>query len=203
MERKIYEYFPQTVLRYKVENYQNLNFELSKYIYQLYKEDKVGTQRSNRGGWHSRSFDLKEKGSIQNRFLLETSRYVFDTFKSFGWKLEPNRIMCTEMWAIINKKNDYNVVHTHPNAYLSAAYYVRASKNCGRFIVENPLSVSKHSYPEIEKLTELNRQVAELEIEEGDLLLFPAYLPHKVEENKSESDRVVVSFNINVNKFKL
>ena len=40
------------------------------------------------------------------------------------------------------------------------------------------------------------------EIEEGDLLLFPAYLPHGVEENKSDEDRVVISFNININNFK-
>ena len=33
-------------------------------------------------------------------------------------------------------------------------------------------------------------------INEGDLLLFPSYLPHKVESNKSSEDRIVISFNI-------
>ena len=106
------------------------------------------------------------------------------------------------MWAIINKKNNFNAIHTHPNSYLSAAYYVKAPNNCGRFIVENPHSISRHSYPALEKKTNFNIKVAKLEIEEGDLLLFPAFLPHGVDENESDEDRIVISFNININNFK-
>ncbi len=48
---------------------------------------------------------------------------------------------------------------------------------------------------------EYNIKAAALDIEEGDLLLFPAYLPHKVNENKSDKDRIVISFNVNINNF--
>ena len=105
------------------------------------------------------------------------------------------------MWAIINKKDSFNVVHTHPNSYLSAAYYVKAPKNCGKFLVENPNSVSNHSYPRISKETELNANIRGLDVNEGDLLFFPSYLPHKVGRNMSDEDRIVISFNINVNHF--
>ena len=37
-----------------------------------------------------------------------------------------------------------------------------------------------------------------IKIEEGDLLIFPAYLPHSVEENESDDDRVIISFNIDI-----
>ena len=106
------------------------------------------------------------------------------------------------MWAIINKKNNFNILHTHPNSYLSAAYYVKTTKECGKFMIEDPLSVSRHNYPIIEKKTELNVKTVGLDVEEGDLLIFPAYLPHKVGMNKTDKDRVVVSFNININNFK-
>ena len=36
----------------------------------------------------------------------------------------------------------------------------------------------------------------------GDLFIFPAHLPHGVEENKSDDDRIVISFNIIINNFK-
>ena len=49
------------------------------------------------------------------------------------------------MWAIINKKKDFNVVHSHPNSLLSAAYYVKAPKNCGRFQVENPNNIKTYN----------------------------------------------------------
>ena len=35
---------------------------------------------------------------------------------------------------------------------------------------------------------------------EGDLLIFPSYLHHSVEENLSGEDRIVISFNISIDK---
>ena len=198
---EILKYFPQPIFRYKVENFQKYNKELLDYIYKLNHEDKRGVLKSNIGGWHSKPFNLKDKNSIQNKFVMEITKYVFDTIKNYGWKLDPTRTIISEMWAIINKPNDFNVIHTHPNSYLSAAYYVKVPKKSGKFVFENPLDVSRHSHPKEEKKTEFNLRVAGLEIEEGELLIFPAYLPHKVSENESDEDRVVISFNININYF--
>ena len=199
--RKILTYFPQPIFRYKVENYKTFNKELEEYIYKLKEEDNEGVVRSNRGGWHSKSFKVREKGTIQNRFTQELSKYIFDVIQTYGWKCVPERVVVSEMWAIINKPRDFNVIHTHPNAYLSAAYYVKAPEKAGRFVIENPLSVARHSYPAHATKTEYNIKAAALDIEEGDLLLFPAYLPHKVNENKSDEDRIVISFNVNINHF--
>ena len=171
------------------------------YVYQLKQDDKQGLSRSNKGGWHSKPFNLRDKNSIQNKFVLEITKYVFDVIKNYGWKLDPSKTIITEMWAIINKPNDFNVVHTHPNSYLSAAYYAKAPKNGGKFVIENPLDVARHSHPKEIKKTEFNIKVAEQEVEEGELLIFPAYLPHKVSDNKSKEDRVVISFNVNINNF--
>ena len=202
-QKQTLNFFPQPVFKYKVNNFEKYNKELSDYIYKLNDEDKSGILRSNKGGWHSKNFDLKDTNSIQHKFFLEITKYVFDAIKTFGWKLDPNRVICTQMWSIINKKGDFNTIHTHANSYLSAAYYVKAPKDCGKFIIENPLSISRHSFPALERPTEFNLNVATVEIEEGDLLLFPAYLPHGVEENRSEEDRIVISFNININNFNL
>ena len=199
--RKILTYIHQPIFRYKVDNYKTFNKELEEYIYKLKKEDNEGVVRSNRGGWHSKSFKVREKGTIQNRFTQELSKYIFDVIQTYGWKCVPERVVVSEMWAIINKPRDFNVIHTHPNAYLSAAYYVKAPEKAGRFVIENPLSVARHSYPAHATKTEYNIKAAALDIEEGDLLLFRAYLPHKVNENKSDEDRIVISFNVNINNF--
>ena len=200
-KREILKYFAQPIFRYKVDNYKTFNKELEEYIYKLKEEDSEGVVRSNRGGWHSKSFKVREKGTIQNRFTQELSKYIFDVIQTYGWKCVPERVVVSEMWAIINKPRDFNVIHTHPNAYLSAAYYVKAPEKAGRFVIENPLSVARHSYPAHATKTEYNIKAAALDIEEGDLLLFPAYLPHKVNENKSDEDRIVISFNVNINNF--
>ena len=199
--REILKFFPQPIFKYKVQDYKQVNAQLSDYIYNLKRENEKGLDRTNVNGWHSQNFNLKDKNSIQYKFLISMKEYLFDVFDNYGWDIDPKKIVCTEMWAIINKKDSFNLIHTHPNSYLSAAYYVKAPENCGKFLVENPNVVSNHSYPKINKETEFNANIRGLNVKEGDLLFFPSYLPHKVGRNMSNEDRIVISFNINVNHF--
>ena len=71
-------------------------------------------------------------------------------------------------------------------------------KDCGNFKASNPNIINRNIYPRSNEGNELNSNSASIKINEGDLLIFPAYLPHSVEENKSEEDRVIVSFNIDI-----
>ena len=102
------------------------------------------------------------------------------------------------MWAIINKNEDFNVLHSHTNCYLSAAYYVKAPPNCGKFEIECPNIAKLNSFPLIEKPNDLNVRIVSIDISEGDLLIFPNYLPHKVAKNQSNDDRIVISFNVGI-----
>jgi uncharacterized protein (TIGR02466 family) len=195
---EILKLFPESVFKYKFEKFENFNPELSKYIYNLNQSDETGITRSNKGGWHSKDFDLRDGNSIQVKFALEIQKYILNTFRELGWKTENKKIQIQAMWAIINKKDDFNVIHSHPNCLLSAAYYVKAPKDCGKFQIENPNSIKKHISPEIVNKNEHNVLLAGIEINEGDLIIFPGYLPHKVERNKSDEDRIVISFNVDV-----
>ena len=200
ISKNIFRYFPQPIFHYELDNYKRHNEELSKYIYDLQKKDPDGVTRSNQGGWHSKPFNLKDKENAPFKFFIDIQRYVADTFKEYGWKYEPGKVNLTEMWAIINKKNNFNLEHTHPNNYLSAAYYVKAPDNCGSFKVTNPNLISRERITVSEKNTEFNQNIAQIKPKEGDLLLFPAYLPHSVGMNLSEEDRIVISFNIDILK---
>ena len=195
---EVFKFFPIPVFKFKFEKFRYFNEELSNYIYKLYEEDSEGVDRSNRGGWHSKTFELNDKNSIQLKFALELQKYILKTFTNLGWRTENQNIRIREMWAIINKKDDFNVVHTHPNSLLSAAYYVKAPNNCGRFQIEDLNIVKRHASPLIANQNELNMNVAGLEVTEGDLLIFPGYLPHKVARNETDDDRIVISFNVDI-----
>ena len=193
---EIFKFFPEPIFKYKLKDFKDLNKELAKYIYKLQDKDGDGVERSNKGGWHSKNFELVDEGSIQKKFAIIVQPYILNVFQNFGWKTENKNIRIKEMWAIINKEGNFNVLHTHPNCYLSAAYYVKAPKKCGMFQIENPNIAKRHSYPKISVRNELNIEGAGIDISEGDLLIFPAYLPHKVGKNESEEDRMVISFNV-------
>ena len=197
-EPEILKFFPEPVFKYKLEDFKSLNKELSEYIYKLQAEDKDGIEKSNKGGWHSSNFELTVKSSVQNRFAIIVQKYILEVFNINGWKTENKNIRIKAMWAIINKNGDFNILHTHPNCYLSAAYYVKAPEKCGKFQIEKPNIAKRNFYPEFKRKNELNLNVAGIEIEEGDLLIFPGYLPHKVSTNESNEDRIVISFNVDI-----
>ena len=197
-EKKIYNLFPVPIFHYKVENYKEINEELINYILKLKKKDKIGNNRSNIGGWHSPNFDLvKEETQIHfiNKFKDFLKNIIIN---EFGWEYLPNKQRIVAMWAIINKKNSFNIMHNHQNCYLSGSYYVKKPEKSGDISFFDPVEPKTYRYPEKEKGTFHSNQVITLKPVEGDLLVFPSYLYHSVEPNLSDEDRVVISFNIDL-----
>jgi len=196
--RRVYDLFPDPIFQYKLENYKETNKELLNYIYELQKNDKVGNSRSNRGGWHSQNFDIVNSGPPVN-FINKFKDFLKQIISNeFGWEYVPNKQRIVAMWAIINKKNNYNVKHNHQNCYLSASYYVKKPINSGDISFYDPKEAKTHRFPDIKKTTNYSTQLITMNPVEGDLLIFPSYLHHEVGSNLSNEDRVVVSFNVDI-----
>ena len=197
-DKKIYKLFPSPVFQFKVQNYENLNKQLTQYIYDLHKNDKEGIQRSNVNGWHSKKFK-KKKDNIPYNFVKSIHAYVKEVIvDGFGWKYVPEKVGVSEIWAIINKKGTFNSSHNHPGSYLSAAYYVKAPNNCGNIHFYDPNEIKKFNSPPIENRTELSASGFSIKAQEGSLLIFPSYLYHDVGKNLSNEDRIVISFNVSI-----
>ena len=197
-KKKIYNLFPVPIFQYKIENYQEINQKLLNYILELQKKNKIGNTHSNRGGWHSPNFDLVNEGppiNFINKFK-DLLKHIISS--DMGWEYIPNKQRIVAMWAIINKKNSFNVMHNHQNCYLSASYYVRKPEDSGDITFFDPKEAKTYRFPKIEKYTEYSTEIVTIEPEEGDLLIFPSYLYHAVGENLSDDNRVVVSFNIDI-----
>jgi uncharacterized protein (TIGR02466 family) len=97
------------------------------------------------------------------------------------------------IWANINKKDNFNTTHTHPGSHYSGCYYIKVPEDSGNLYFINrgtsltpPFNQYKEIYDEIE-----------IKPEEGMLYLWTAELAHRVGKNKTEEDRISVSFNFN------
>lgn len=192
--------FPVPIFEFELENSKELNLELENYIYALKESDNNGLQISNKGGWHSPYFEIS-KNKILIQFLEKIRNYLFDIIsKEYGWKYDLPKIKIDGMWAIVNKEGSFNIKHNHPNCYLSAAYYVKAKTNCGKIKFFDPKEQKNIRYPKVEKFTELSAEMIKFEPKEGTLLIFPSYLYHSVDENLSKEDRIVISFNVDIDK---
>ena len=104
------------------------------------------------------------------------------------------------MWAIINEKGAWNQKHQHSNSDISAAYYVTAHEDCGDIVFYDPRPARVYKQPIAKSPNKLNGTVNTIKPEAGMLVLFPSYLDHSVNPNISDKKRVVISFNLSLEK---
>ena len=91
----------------------------------------------------------------------------------------------------------YNNSHIHPNSLFSGVYYVKGQPNSGRLSLMDPRPGAQQCMPTRKKgklPRELWRETYYDPIP-GRLIMFPAWMWHKVEPNKSNDIRISVSFN--------
>ena len=189
-------FFPTPVWTLQLDNYQSINEEMYKFIKNTQSKDHEGISKSNIKGWHSKDFNMQEnepKNFI--KFILPAIEQVIT---DMNWEKQKQSININNMWAIINTGGSANLRHQHGNSTISGAYYVRAPKNSGDIVFYDPRPAPVYTYPKAVNPNLLNAQVNGISPKEGALVLFPSYLDHSVNENLSNEERIVISFNITI-----
>ena len=189
-------FFSTPIWSTKIANYKDVNEELYNYILNLREKNPEGIKKSNFNGWHSKDFDLNDE--VPKKFIYAVSSNINTAFNDMDWDIEKQIIKIRSIWAIINEKGASNERHHHGNSALSAAYYVRAPKDCGDIEFYDPRPAPVYSHPIAKKPNILNATVNSITPDEGMLVLFPSYLDHSVKQNLSSDKRIVISFNVNL-----
>ena len=188
--------FPTPVWTIQLPNYKNVNEQMFKFIKLQQKNDSIGINKSNVKGWHSTDFDLNDKDP--QTFISFILPAIEKVMTDMNWDKEKQIAKINNMWAIINTGGSANLRHQHGNSTISGAYYVRAPINSGEIVFYDPRPAPVYSHPNVVNPNLLNAQVNSITPKEGALVLFPSYLDHSVNENLSNDERIVVSFNIKI-----
>ena len=191
-------FFSTPIWSSKIKNYQTVNDSMLNYITDLQKKDSDGVIKSNFKGWHSKNFDMKDVEP--KNFIEEIKTNINTAINDMDWDLQTQEVKISNMWAIINTKGSLNQKHHHSNSDLSAAYYVSAEKNCGDIIFYDPRPARVYKHPIAKKPNILNATINSISPEPGMLILFPSYLEHSVNPNLSDHKRIVISFNLSLDK---
>ena len=165
--------------------------DLAQNIIQWSKEDG-GVTKTNVNGWHSKT-DMHTKQEYKP-LVDELFRMVYQVFNEEFLDGEPK---LGNMWANINPPGGYNKPHIHPNSLFSGVYYVKTPPNSGRLICNDPRPGIQTCMPNRKKgqpPKHLWREV-NLQPQENRAIMFNSWLWHTVEPNKSNEDRISVSFN--------
>ena len=176
----------------QIDNFEDIRDSLIKYAYDLKNIEQEGRLASNRGGFQSDPFEIKDCNDILHDLLINVIAHI----PSFRENID---VKC-DGWINIYPPQAFNVTHHHPNCEIAGVLWIKIPKNSGDFIFVSPYDflsyVEMFSYKE-EFKQELNYyHNYKFSPQEGTLLLFPSHLQHRVARNESNEDRISVSFNL-------
>ena len=145
--------------------------DLKKQILQA-KEDDRGTQGGgNPGCWRSNA--------------LYEMKWLYGAMKDL--------VTDYNIWTNVNEVGSKNVIHSHKTDAWAGIYYVQAEET-GNLMFYNPanlLNECKFNSPFVRNTGILPK--------DGMLVLWPAWIPHEVIENKSNQQRINIAWGINFN----
>ena len=169
------------------------NKKIIKYLKDLKKKDNGRNVSNPKGtGWQSNQLDLKNFLEMHDQMKPHITNYM----QHISLRGIPK---ITALWANINSYKDYNEVHAHyGNAQLSSIYYLKTPKNCGKLFFENPCTSMDASWVNCKNnFTEYTSSRMTVDVQENDLLIFPAWLLHGVGPNLNKKDnRISIASNI-------
>jgi len=171
--------------------------------YKSQTPDNSGSENNCwRGHFNADNFDSNNLDYLEKLILAAMQKYDDSLIKpssiylnsKFYQKFDISK-PTIHTWINVNSTNGYNISHNHGGNFLSGVIYLQA-KDTG-FIEFEPLNyIYKINHP----LWYYNGS-AKYYPNDGDIILFPSFLMHRVEPNLSSRDRINIAFNINFEEY--
>jgi uncharacterized protein (TIGR02466 family) len=123
-----------------------------------------------------------------NTWLQEKIAFVWEENKFMS-----NASTVNKSWINIHRKTGRTLEHMHSGSDLVVSAYLKCPKNSGNIEFRDPLEYHKTSFqcrPE-------NNLWKEVQVSTNDILIFPGWLNHRTQENKTNEDRIVLTYNVN------
>ena len=156
-------------------------------------KDPQGSKVSNVGGWHSGNINYPDSPF----FFLSDIEKMCQKFSTHILTFNKPVVM-SNAWININPKHSSNQTHTHPGAVLSGVYYIKTPEKCGNIEFQHPAMdmIERDWSRDCNEYNSVNSHTWWLRSEEGCVYIFPSWIKHRVEPNKSDEERISISFNV-------
>lgn len=109
-----------------------------------------------------------------------------------------SEVYFTGSWLTKNNKHSFHEPHNHLPDIWSGVYYVQANKNDAPITFLNNNFNDNWPYRRFTRETEYSYSTCSYPPETGRLVVFPAYLWHKVDQQIVEQDRITIAFNMKI-----
>jgi uncharacterized protein (TIGR02466 family) len=151
----------------------------------------AGVSKTNVGGYQS------EENFFAPRVCQELAARVGQAVESARQALKiAHPLLIDGAWVNVNGPGHYNHRHVHPRSLLSGVYYLQADDGAGGLVLHTPLIAKEMLDPDYAEVTAVTSNAMTYPAKPGRLVLFPAWLEHSVEANRSSRERISVAFNV-------
>ena len=161
---------------------------MKKYISDLW------SKRDYDDNWQTKSANLhkqKEFKFFADLIILTSKRII----EQIDYKVED--ITITDMWANVLKDTEHHPMHTHSNNFLSGTYYLQSDQKAS-IVFHDPRPAADVIVPRKKETTLNNSSLLSYASKQNRAVIFPSWLPHWVQQNKSKTKRISIAWNIQI-----
>lgn len=203
IRKSLFMQFATHVVAHDWPNSDAHNRELQALVMQKKADDaKNNIVRSNAGGWQSAGNLIRWNEPCIDIFRRRIEKLVTNLLQEIVRDQGVNRSfrLLIDAWANVNRRGDYNVVHTHPNCMYSGVYYVTRGQpdpdvpHGGLLELLDPREAA--NYIQVANTVLDGRSF--FENVPGRMLLWPSWVKHMVHPYAGEGERISIAFNVNV-----
>jgi uncharacterized protein (TIGR02466 family) len=185
-ETNILNIFPIPVAVTKLN--RNLT-ELERQILSL-DEDSMVQNIGNKSS--KNNYILNQEGLLQFKSDIETK--LNEYFQNIWQPKTDVSLYITQSWLNHTKDSEYHHYHNHPNSFVSGVFYFEVDENSDHIVFHSPrsdetLQVVSGTYNEYNAKTWYNG------VRNSQLILFPSWLNHSVDQKQQTNKRISLAFN--------
>ena len=172
------------VIVQKIENYKEINQKLLSYFDNVVGESVKPGEGYTIGNdtWLEDSFyklDWKDAKDFSRPWVQYFLEYFVPEIINIKNELYYEECHLVEMWFQQYKQNNMHSWHTHGENF-TGVYYVELNEKSPKTQIVNPFD--SHS-------------VYELDVSEGDMVIFPSYTLHRAPKMTNDIRKTIISFN--------
>ena len=153
--------------------------------------DSLGQRTHEYGGLQLTNQD----NILNNKELKKVKKFIFDYFNEYVEKvleIDNKFVMCNS-WGTLQNKGNYHPLHSHRNAFFSSVYYISAEESSITFTTQKSKIMEGYYVDyKIKNYNCFNSTSWKLDIESGDLVIFPGELSHYSDPSTSKNKRKLI-----------
>ena len=209
MTNKIYNFFPLTILKSKIDLANKTKDLMIKRIFDMEKNSKNKFYKNEKSSWtgDTQGFEFLHKNNEFDDFFLEVKKKILEYLEVIGIDHNLLDFYIQRSWATISRGKENIAQHKHLQSHLSFAYYLKKDSTDANlllideikqneFLPGSFLSPTISQKGLIKKRNISNTAAIIVEAQEDEIVIFPSKTLHQTQPEVNNNERISLSADI-------